>query len=85
MVVGAVAGSFVTEGKVVRGAHARVFRDGKLMGQGRISTLKRFKDDVREVATGYECGVSVDGYKDVQEGDTIEVFDLKLVKRKIDD
>ncbi|MCB9538372.1 MAG: translation initiation factor IF-2 [Myxococcales bacterium] len=83
--VGAVAGSFVTEGKVVRGAHARVFRDGKLVGQGRISTLKRFKDDVREVATGYECGLSVDGYKDVQEGDTIEVFDLKLVKRKIDD
>ena len=82
--VGSVAGSFVLEGKIQRGMQARVYRSGEMVGTGRISTLKRFKDDVREVGTGYECGLSVDGYKDVQEGDVVECFEVKQIKRKID-
>ena len=81
--VGSVAGSFITDGKIVRGALARVFRDGEKICEGKLTTLKRFKDDVREVATGYECGIAVDGYKDVREGDIIEVFEVKEIQRKI--
>jgi translation initiation factor IF-2 len=82
--VGSVAGSFVLEGKMVRNAVGRIRRDGELVYEGKISTLKRFKDDVREVASGYECGLSVDGYKDIREGDIIEAVEFKQVKRKID-
>ncbi len=82
--VGTVAGCFVTDGKILRNAQARVHRGGEVIHTGKLSTLKRFKDDVREVSTGYECGLSVDGYKDVQEGDRVEVFELKQIKRSID-
>jgi translation initiation factor IF-2 len=82
--VGTVAGSFVTDGKVLRNAMARVYRGTEVLATGKITTLKRFKDDVREVASGYECGLSVDGYKDVQTGDRVEVYELKQVKRTID-
>ncbi len=82
--VGTVAGCFVTDGKMLRNAQARIHRDGDVVHTGKLSTLKRFKDDVREVASGYECGLSVDGYKDVQEGDRVEVFELKQIKRSID-
>jgi len=81
--VGAVAGSFITDGKMVRGAMARVVREGERIHEGKLSTLKRFKDDVKEVATGYECGIAIDGYKDVREGDILEVYEVKEVRRQI--
>ncbi len=81
--VGSVAGSFITDGKIVRGAQARVVREGERIHEGKLTTLKRFKDDVKEVATGYECGIAIDGYKDVREGDVLEVFEVKEIQRKI--
>lgn len=72
--IGAVAGSYVTEGKVVRGGQVRVLRDGKVVHEGPIASLRRFKDDVREVATGYECGIGLDRFNDVKVGDHFEVF-----------
>jgi len=83
--LGPVAGCYVTEGKVIRNAQARVYRHGELMAEGKIATLKRFKDDVREVRTGFECGLSVDTYKEIREGDTIEIYELKEIQRRIDD
>jgi translation initiation factor IF-2 len=72
------AGCYVLEGKATRGAKARVLRDGKELFDGSIAGLRRFKDDVREVATGYECGLSLDGFADFQEGDIIEVHREKV-------
>jgi translation initiation factor IF-2 len=72
------AGCYVLEGKATRGAKARVLRDGKELFDGAIAGLRRFKDDVREVATGYECGLSLDGFSDFQEGDIIEVHREKV-------
>ncbi len=66
------AGCYVTDGKLTRGARGRVIRDGEMVFDGAIAGLRRFKDDVREVATGYECGVSLEGFNDFQEGDIIE-------------
>ena len=66
------AGCYVTDGRLTRGARGRVIRDGEMIFDGAIAGLRRFKDDVREVATGYECGVSLDGFNDFQEGDIIE-------------
>jgi len=75
--LGPVAGSIVREGKIIRDGNARVFRGSKLIGEGKISSLKRFKDDVREVLEGYECGIRVEGVKEINEGDIIEVYELK--------
>ena len=83
--IGSIAGSFVLDGKVTRNAHARVIREGEQIHEGQINTLKRFKDDVREVSSGYECGIAIDGYKDVQEGDILEVISYKEIRRRIDD
>ena len=83
--IGSIAGSFVLDGKVNRNAHARVLREGEQVHEGRINTLKRFKDDVREVSSGYECGIAVDGYRDVQEGDMLEIIEYKEIRRRIDD
>ncbi len=74
--IGLIAGSYVTDGVVRRGAKARLFRSGKEVYKGSISQLKRFKDDVREVGTGFECGINLQNYDTVQQGDTIEVFDM---------
>ncbi|HOK18487.1 MAG TPA: translation initiation factor IF-2 [Caldisericia bacterium] len=75
--LGLVAGSIVREGKIVRDANAKVFRGSKLIGEGKVSSLKRFKDDVKEVLEGYECGIRVEGVKEINEGDIIEVYELK--------
>ena len=83
--VGLIAGSFVLDGKVTRNSHARVLREGDQVHEGRINTLKRFKDDVREVSSGYECGIAIDGYRDVQEGDMLEIIEYKEIRRRIDD
>ncbi|MGC8469840.1 MAG: translation initiation factor IF-2 [Acetobacteraceae bacterium] len=77
--VGKVAGCMVTEGLVKRGAGVRLLRDNVVIHQGELSQLKRFKDDVREVARGYECGLSFAGFQDLQEGDVVECFETELV------
>jgi translation initiation factor IF-2 len=74
---GTIAGSYVTEGTMKRNAHCRLIRDGIQIYQGRIGSLRRFKDDASEVRTGFECGIGIDGYNDVKEGDVIEAFELK--------
>ncbi|WP_131926655.1 translation initiation factor IF-2 [Hazenella coriacea] len=79
--VGTIAGCYVTEGKVVRDGHIRLIRDGIVVHEGKLDTLKRYKDDAREVAQGYECGLTIDGYNDIKEGDVIEVYVIEEVKR----
>ena len=79
--VGTIAGAYVQDGKVTRNAQVRVVRDGVVVHEGRIASLKRFKDDAREVAAGYECGIGIEGFNDVQEGDVIEAFLMEEVQR----
>lgn len=74
---GLVAGCIVREGKIIRDMNARVVRNGEVIGEGKISSLKRFKEDVREANEGYECGLKVEGVKDISEGDIVEVFEIK--------
>lgn len=81
--VGSIAGCYVTEGKITRNTPIRLIREGIVIFSGKLASLKRFKDDVKEVATGYECGLSVDGYNDIQAGDIIEGYEQKEVKRKL--
>ncbi len=78
---GNIAGSYVTEGVVTRGAKARLLRDSIVIHTGRVETLRRFKEDVREVASGYECGIGLGTYNDVKEGDVIELFEVKEIAR----
>jgi translation initiation factor IF-2 len=78
---GTVAGCYVVEGTIQRGARARLLRDGIVIHDGVISSLKRFKDDVREVAAGFECGMSFESYNDVKEGDSIEAYLIREVAR----
>ncbi len=82
--IGTVAGCLVTDGKVIRGGHARIIRDGVVTYTGKISSLKRFKDDVKEVANGYECGIMFDKFNDIKTGDFIETFIQIEEKREID-
>lgn len=77
--VGKVAGCYVTEGVVKRGCGVRLLRDGVVVHEGDLSQLKRFKDDVKEVSKGYECGLSFAGYNDLREGDVVECFESELV------
>ena len=79
--VGIIAGSFVTDGKVQRGAKARLTRDGEQLFDGNIASVRHFKDDVKEVGTKQECGIVLEGYTDIQEGDQIEVYIMEEVKR----
>jgi len=76
-----IAGSYVTDGKIIRGCKARVTRNGKQIHEGELGALKRFKDDAKEVATGYECGISFIKYNDLQEGDIIEAYVMEEVAR----
>lgn len=72
-----VAGSYVQDGKITSNCQLRLIRDGIVIHEGKINSLRRFKDDVKEVAAGYECGISIDSYRDVKEGDQLEAFELK--------
>jgi len=81
--IGQVAGCFVAEGKILRGAKARLLRDHVVVHDGRIASLKRFKEDAREVAGGYECGMSLEGYQDVKVGDVIEAYEVEQVARRL--
>ena len=81
--VGTIAGSYVTDGKITRNAHVRLLRDSIVIHEGLISSLKRFKDDVREVVQGYECGIGIERYNDIKEGDELEAFIMKAIKRTL--
>jgi len=78
--VGTVAGCYVTSGKVTRNASVRLLRDGRIVYEGKIASLKRFKDDVTEVAQGYECGIGLERYQDIKPGDVLEVYTMEEVK-----
>ncbi|MGM8214512.1 translation initiation factor IF-2 [Bacillaceae bacterium W0354] len=80
--IGTIAGSYVTDGKITRNSGVRVIRDGVVQFEGELDTLKRFKDDVKEVAQGYECGITVVNYNDIKVGDIIEAFVMEEIERK---
>ena len=79
--VGTIAGAYVNDGKITRSAQIRVVRDSVVIHEGKISSLKRFKDDAKEVLTSFECGIGIDNFNDLQEGDVIEAFVMEEVKR----
>ena len=81
--VGTIAGCYVTEGKIARGNLVRLLRDQVVVFEGKLASLKRFKDDVREVTAGYECGLSLEGYQDIKQGDVIEAYERIPVVRRI--
>lgn len=82
--VGTIAGSYITDGKVARNAEIRVVRDGIVIFEDKISSLKRFKDDAKEVAQGYECGIGLERFNDIKEGDILEAFIMEQVERNLD-
>ena len=79
--IGTIAGSYVTEGKITRDSGVRVIRDSIVIFEGELDALKRFKDDVKEVAKGYECGITIKNFNDIKEGDIIEAFVMEEIKR----
>jgi len=79
--IGIIAGSYITDGNVTKDAKVRITRDGELIHEGHIASLKRFQDDVKEVKSGYECGIVVDGFQDIKEGDLMEAYIMKEVPR----
>jgi translation initiation factor IF-2 len=81
--IGVIAGCYVTKGTIVRGARARVVRDGVVAYDSRVSSLRRFKDDVREVAESYECGIGIENFNDLHEGDVIEAYEVREVAREL--
>jgi len=80
---GTIAGCMVLDGKITRNTKIRLIRDGIVAYSGELSSLKRFKDDVKEVATGYECGLSIHNFNDIQIGDIVEGYDQVAVKRTL--
>ena len=81
--LGIIAGCYITKGKVVRNAMLRVRRDDEIIHEGKLTSLKRFKDDAKEVLENYECGIGVAGFFDFNENDIIEVYEIKEVKRTL--
>jgi len=79
--IGTIAGSYVTEGKIAKNASARLLRDNVVIYEGSLGSLKRFKDDAREVSQGYECGITLKNFNDIKEGDIIESFEMQEIKR----
>jgi len=77
--IGTIAGSSVIDGKIARGANVRLLRDSRVIFEGKMSSLRRFKDDAKEVATGFECGIGIENYNDLKPGDIIEAFQIELV------
>ena len=82
--IGTVAGCGVVDGKIERGCHIRLLREGKILYDGKLSTLKRFKDEVKEVSNGYECGMALEGYNDIKANDLIEAYTLEKKLRKLE-
>lgn len=81
--VGVVAGCYVREGNINRNHKIRVIRDGVVIYTGKIASLKRFKEDVREVQAGYECGIKIENFNDIKEGDLLEAFEIKEVSQEL--
>ncbi|MFZ5597901.1 MAG: translation initiation factor IF-2 [Bacillota bacterium] len=81
--LGTIAGCYVTEGKVTKDAGVRLIRDGIVIYEGKMDSLKRFKDDVKEVVQGYECGMTLENYQDIREGDIVEAFTTEKIKREL--
>ena len=79
--VGTIAGSYVQDGKITRASQIRVVRDGVVIFEDKISSLRRFKDDVKEVADGYECGIGLDRFGDIKVGDILEAFVMEEIQR----
>ena len=79
--IGTIAGSYILDGKITRNAQIRVVRDGIVIFEDKISSLRRFKDDVREVNSGYECGVGLERFNDIKEGDILEAFEMVEVEQ----
>jgi translation initiation factor IF-2 len=82
--VGTIAGSYVLDGVIRRGANVRLVREGTVIWTGRIGSLRRFQEDAREVSAGFECGIVLEGYQDVKEGDVLEVFETRQVERELE-
>ena len=80
--VGTVAGSYVTDGKIARSGQVRVLRDSVVIFDDKISSLRRFKDDVREVQQGYECGIALEKFNDIKVGDVLECYEMKQVEEE---
>ncbi len=80
--VGTIAGCYVQQGKIVRNSQIRIIRDGIVIFESELASLKRFKDDVKEVSEGYECGLSIDKFNDIKEGDVVEAYTMEEVKKK---
>jgi translation initiation factor IF-2 len=80
---GLIAGSYVTEGKITRNVLARVVRDHVVVHTGKVTSLRRFKEDAREVQSGYECGIGLENYTDLKTGDVIEAFETEQVARRL--
>ncbi len=81
--VGNIAGSYIQDGKIIRNAQVRLLRDNVVVFQGKLATLRRFKDDVKEVSYGYECGIGLENYNDIKTGDIIEAFEMEKVAAKL--
>jgi translation initiation factor IF-2 len=79
--VGTIAGCLVTDGTIRRGARVRLVRDGTIVYDGRVGSLRRFKDDVREVTSGLECGIVLENFADIKEGDMLEAYETKQVEQ----
>ena len=82
--IGAIAGCYVTDGKIERGQHMRVVRDGVVIYEGKNSSLRRFKDDVKEVQSGYECGIGIENFNDIKIGDALECYYMEEIKPEIE-
>ena len=82
--VGTIAGCYVQSGNVTRNASIRLIRDGIVVYESTVGSLRRFKEDVREVQSGFECGLTVDGFQDVKQDDTIEVYETREVARQLE-
>ena len=78
--VGTIGGGYVTDGKIQRNAQIRLLRDNIVIHEGKIASLKRFKDDAKEVAQGFECGIGIENYNDLKENDVIECFVMEEIK-----
>ena len=81
--IGSIAGCMVTNGKILRSSKVRLIRDGVVVYTGELASLKRFKDDAKEVTKGYDCGMQIKNYNDINEGDIIEAFHEVEVKKKL--
>lgn len=78
--IGTIAGCYVKDGKMVRNASIRLIRDNVVILEGTMGSLKRFKDDVKEVAENFECGITIENFNDIKEGDMIEAFEMQEIK-----